>query len=269
MNVGRGNGEDFPFECPICKEDGYIRGQFGGRCLVESSCPSAHVFHLECITEWLETVHQLVINLDKRQCCICRQPALPLIRMNDMRILEDESPYCETRIFNACRTGNLRELRKLLREDGTLANGTYHSVTTGHPAHPLAVAIENEHTDLVRLLIDYHADVNAVGHDGKTPLYIAVQKRRTRDFHRLIKAGADINNVLKVLHTGIREGDATLLGYLISTGPGQPALNDALREAAERGQTQCLEILIRAGANNLDDALCAAAGQGQIQCLTP
>ena len=266
MNVGSGNVADLAFECSICKADGYTRGQFGGHSLVESYCPSAHVFHLECITRWLETVHQLVISLDKRQCCICRQPALPLIRMNDMRILEDESPYCETRIFNACRTGNLRELRKLLREDGTLANRTYYSVTTAHPAHLLAIAIKNEHTDLVRLLIDYHADVNAVEHDGETPLYIAAQKRRTEDFHMLIKAGADINNVLR---TAIGEGDAPLLGYLISTEPGQLALNNALRDAAGQGQTQCLEILIRAGANNLDDALCAAAGRGQTQCLTP
>ena len=125
MNVGRGNVEDFPFECSICLEDGYIRGQFGGRSLVEASCPVPHVFHLECITEWLESEQQLAISLDKRQC-ICWQPALPLIRMYDMRLFEDESAYCETRIFNACRTGNQRELRKLLREDGTLANRTYH-----------------------------------------------------------------------------------------------------------------------------------------------
>ena len=133
-----------------------------------------------------------------------------------------------------------------------MANRTYHSVTSGHPEHLLAVALKNEHTDLVRLLIDYHADVNAVEHNGETILHIAARAGRTEDFNMLIRAGADINNVLR---TAVQEGDIPLLEYLSSTEPGQLALNNALLEAAERGQTQHLEILITAGANNLDDAL--------------
>ena len=261
MNVGRGNGADLAFKCSICMEDGYIRGQFGGRSLVNTSCPAGHVFHLECITGWLESEQQLAISLDQREC-VCRERALPLIRLAGMELLGDESPYCETRIFNACRTGNLRDLRMLLRENEALANRTYHSVLTGYPEHLLAVAIKNEHTDLVRLLIDYHADVNAAGHDGELPLHIAARLRRTEDLIMLISAGADINNVLR---TAVREGDAPLLEYFVSTQPGQLALSNALYVAAEWGQTQCLKSLINLGAKDLNGALYAAVLSENIE----
>uniref|UniRef100_UPI0021481474 ankyrin repeat domain-containing protein n=1 Tax=Endozoicomonas sp. ONNA2 TaxID=2828741 RepID=UPI0021481474 len=262
--IGR-NGTDLFFECPICTgEDGYF-GQFGGRSLVRTSCDSRHVFHLECITGWLDSEQQSAKTLDQREC-VCRQPALPLIRMDGMRPLFDESPYCETLIYNYCQNGRLPELRALLRQNETLANLTYHSVTTGYPEHLLAVALKNEHTDIVRLLIDYHADVNAVEHNGETILQIAARLGRTEEFNMLIRAGANINNVPR---TAVQGGDAPMLQYPSSTQPGQLALNIALLEAAERGQTQRLGSLITAGANNLSHALRIATERGQTQCLRP
>ena len=262
MDSVRGNTTGFSFECSICKgDDGNIRGQHGGRSLVKTSCnPVPHVFHLECITEWLDR-QQSASSLDQRKC-ICRQPALPLIRLDRSNILDDESPYCESVMLNASRTGDLDTLRMLLSQDETLANRTYRSVLTGHPEHPLAVAINYGRSHCSRALIDCGADVNAAGHNGETPLYIAAQKRRTEDFNMLIKAGADINNVLR---TAVREGDAPLLRYLISTEPSKLALNNALREAAERGQTQFLEILIRAKANDFDRAWYIAALSENIE----
>ncbi|WP_257296893.1 ankyrin repeat domain-containing protein [Endozoicomonas sp. YOMI1] len=260
--VGRNEANLF-FECSICSGDDGYYGQLGGRSLVKTSCDARDVFHLECITDWLNSEQQSAMALDQRQCA-CRQPALPLIRMDGRRPLVDKSPYCETQIFYYCRTGNLPELRALLRQDKTLANRTYHSVTTGHPEHLLAVALKNGHTNVVGLLIGFGADVNAVEHNGETPLQIAARMRRTEDFNMLVRAGADINNVLR---TAVQGGDAPLLQYLSSTESGQLALNNALREAAERGQTQRLEILITAGANNLNDALRVATERGQTQCL--
>ncbi|WP_257266391.1 ankyrin repeat domain-containing protein [Endozoicomonas sp. ONNA2] len=182
MDGVRGNGTDLFFECAICSgDDGYV-GQLGGRSLVKSSCDAREVFHLECITEWLESVQQSARTLDQRQC-ICKQPALPLIRIDGRKLLDDEFRYCGTQIYDYCRTGNLPELRTLLRQDEALANRTYHSVTSGHPEHLLAVALKNEHTDLVRLLIDYHADVNAVEHNGETILHIAARAGRTEEFN--------------------------------------------------------------------------------------
>ncbi|WBA82896.1 hypothetical protein [Endozoicomonas sp. GU-1] len=101
----------------------------------------------------------------------------------------------------------------LLRQDNTLANRLYYSVTTGHPEHLLAVALKNEHTtDVVRLLIDCliecRADFNAVEHNGETILQFAARMRRTKEFNMLERAGADINNLVR---TATQGGDAPLL----------------------------------------------------------
>ncbi|WP_422447789.1 hypothetical protein [Endozoicomonas sp. ALB091] len=66
------------------------------------------------------------------------------------------------------------------------------------------------------------------------------------------------------LHVAALEGNPELLRHHFSAIPAG-LFNDSLLNAAKKGQTQYLNILFKAGANNLDDALRAAAGQGQ--CL--
>ncbi|WBA80348.1 ankyrin repeat domain-containing protein [Endozoicomonas sp. GU-1] len=268
MHSVSGNTTDFSFNCSNCiGDDRHIRGQYGGYLLVKASCPESHVFHLECITQWLDSDLQKVKRLDERQCSQCMQPALPLVPLDGSQVPGDESPYCESPMLNACRTGNLETLKILLAEDETLANRTYRSALTGHPEHPIAVAINYGHTDCVRVLVDCHADVNAVGLDGETPLQnTTTRQRQTIDLQMLLTgAGVNIDNVL---HTAVREGNAELLEYLNSTQPSQRALDNALNEAAGQGQTQCLEPLINMGANDLNGALSEAAEQGKTQCLT-
>ena len=74
--------------------DDPIRGQRAGRSMVKTSCPASHVFHLSCISEWLDI--QAPESLDRRKCCQCNYPALPLLRMDGLQVRDDESRYCET-----------------------------------------------------------------------------------------------------------------------------------------------------------------------------
>ncbi|MBO9484635.1 ankyrin repeat domain-containing protein, partial [Salinisphaera sp. G21_0] len=261
--VGR-NGADVRFNCSsICINDEHIRVQFGGHSLVETSCkPEPHVFHLGCITRHLD--EQSETSLDQRRCSECEQTALPLIRKDGESDDDDESPYCESRMLNVCRSGNLRMLNRHLEKDKTLVNQPYRSALTGHPEYLLAVALKHQHTGLARTLIDHGADVNAADHQGETPLHTAARQRCTEVFNILIEAGANINNVLR---TAVREGNDSLLEYLISTELSQSKLNIALREAAGQGRSQYLIPLMNKGANDLNGALREAAGQGQKQCL--
>ncbi|WP_257294567.1 hypothetical protein [Endozoicomonas sp. YOMI1] len=155
MHSVSGNTTDFSFSCSTCMgDDRHIRTQPGGHSLVKTSCPASQVFHLECITRWLDSEQQKVRRLDQRQCSECMEPALPLIRLGGKSVLDDESPYCESLMLNACRTGNLKTLKMLLAEDETLANRTYRSALTGHPEHPLAVAINYGFTACEKLLVE-------------------------------------------------------------------------------------------------------------------
>ncbi|WP_257294553.1 hypothetical protein, partial [Endozoicomonas sp. YOMI1] len=54
------NNTNLSFICPICLDnDGITSGQSGGQTLVRTSCQSKpHVFHLGCITKWLDGEQQ-------------------------------------------------------------------------------------------------------------------------------------------------------------------------------------------------------------------
>lgn len=223
------------FGCIIClDDDDSITGHLGGRALVKASCNAIpHVFHLQCITHWLDNQPEERA-LDQRQCAACRQPALPLIRLVGGSVFDDESPYCESLMLNACRTGDREALKAMLAHNEGLANRTYRSALTGLPVYPLSIAIDYGHTDCARDLVNsiesiksslytadqkgniealtagLHAaaskgsveslnllinltDINAANGEGKTPLHIAVQNGRTLFLKELMGAGANVN----------------------------------------------------------------------------
>ncbi|MBO9496644.1 ankyrin repeat domain-containing protein [Thalassotalea sp. G20_0] len=184
------------FTCSICLGSNEVTtGQSAWHTtLVRTSCqPKPHIFHLGCITEWLDGDQQKRKSLDQRQCCDCKQPALPLVRVNGSRILEKDSFYCESLVLHVCRTGDLTTLNKLLALDASLATQMYLSAVTDWAVYPLAIAIDSGHIDCAQALIDHQADVNAADQEGRTPLHIAAENGNVQCLKWLVTHGASVN----------------------------------------------------------------------------
>lgn len=83
---------------------------------------------------------------------------------------------------------------------------------------PLHVAIENEHSDIVKVLLHHNADANIDGWDG-TPLYLAVMKRNTEVVKSLLIHKANPNHTTDhnkpVLYISAENGDFEIVKLLL------------------------------------------------------
>jgi hypothetical protein len=131
----------------------------------------------------------------------------------------------------ACISGDLRAARLLIERDPTLI-GTYGQVEVDAMrrigAHwgwtPLHLAAHYGHLEIVDLLIEQHADLEAKALNaiGNTPLGAAVWGDRLDVVERLIRAGADLNvknNFGQApLHRAVHRGAHRIARLLIASG---------------------------------------------------
>jgi ankyrin repeat protein len=94
-------------------------------------------------------------------------------------------------IIRACKSGNLLRVRELLKTDSGLVNSLDSDAST-----PLHCATWKGHLEVVRLLLDAGANVNAHNendHWGTTPLHAAAHANQAAIAQLLIDRGAEIN----------------------------------------------------------------------------
>lgn len=113
-------------------------------------------------------------------------------------------------------------------------------------ASPLWTASKNGHIGIVHQLISAGARVNQVTEGGETPLFIACEHGHPRVVSVLLAAKAAVsqeaNDGSAPLFAAMQNSDYNKAVYLRQT-PGQPE---------KRGQRQCVELLLRAGARKED-----------------
>ena len=110
---------------------------------------------------------------------------------------------CATALHDAAKRGDINTLTQLLNSGKYDVNA---KETARYSETPLHFAIQNGHIDIVKLLIDRGADVNAVTGYGATPLWLAAVRGKPDIAKLLISKGADIDTAIAKAEVGERSG---------------------------------------------------------------
>jgi len=94
----------------------------------------------------------------------------------------------ESAFLDACRKGDLEEVKRLYDEDNSLVHA---SDTRGYTA--LILAVYNQNSEVAEFLLQHGADPDAMDAAGNTALMGAAFKGYNDLAAKLIKAGADVN----------------------------------------------------------------------------
>ena len=111
--------------------------------------------------------------------------------------------------------------------------------------------------ELIKLLIEAGANVNAKENDGRTPLMCAADKGHSEIVKLLIENGADVNAKNNYGHTSLMcaagKGHTEIVKLLIEKGANVNAKNNygrtPLMYAADEGHTETVKLLIEKGAD--------------------
>jgi len=168
----------------------------------------------------------------------------------------ESSANLEEELLKAAREGDVEKVKDLLAR-GADPNAIKLGTT------PLHIAAGHGHFDIVKILVENGANVNAKDLMGFTPLHSAIMGNHLAIVKFLIENGADINakaeNELPggtgwtPLHLAASSGNLDIVKYLIDHGADVNAKDDVwftpLHEAARFGHSSVVELLIHHGAD--------------------
>jgi ankyrin repeat protein len=128
-----------------------------------------------------------------------------------------------------------------------------------NPYTPLQIAVLQNHTDVVQLLLEHGADVSATYGRGCTPLHEAACFGHAEVAKVLLENGADVlatyDSGLTPLHQAAQNAEAEVAKVLLQNGADVSAKNDRgwtpLHWAVVNGHAVVVRVLIEHGANIL------------------
>lgn len=182
----------------------------------------------------------------------------------------------ETPLHIAAQYGIVKWVKKLCAHKSININATLMSGET-----PLYLAAINGHENIVRLLLEHHANPKMSRHDGKLAILEAIKKGYSNIVRLLIEYGAPVDSSLKeetLLHYAIHHKNDHLVKCLLERGAHPDCVNaegaTPLHLAVERGNVNTAYLLLMHGAvvNSRDSRnatpLFYAASHGHASCVT-
>ena len=160
------------------------------------------------------------------------------------------SPFAHVELWHAAFYGDVAKVRRLLK-GGADVNFVHNGVT------PLFVAAQNNHTAVIKLLLENKAEVDmANNNDGSTPLSIAAENGRTDAMKLLLKHKAMIDKARDdgrtPLYIAAARGRTESMQFLLKhKATVDEAANDGatpLFIAAANSHADAMQLLLRHGA---------------------
>ncbi|XP_033725516.1 E3 ubiquitin-protein ligase MIB2-like [Pecten maximus] len=144
-------------------------------------------------------------------------------------------------IVTAAARGDLSAVKNLLGKNKDLANCTFKNLT------PLMISAHEGHEDVVKLLVDNGAKVNATNPENTTALLSAIAGKKEAVAAYLVQKGANVNvanmHGRSTAHTAAYEGMNNILKMVLEKGcnpnnrdsDGDTPLHDAIMKRNDRG----------------------------------
>jgi ankyrin repeat protein len=164
-----------------------------------------------------------------------------------------------TPLFYAAWAGDVPSTRRLLEAGAAVsprARRLWACLT------PLHAALQRGHREVAAVLLEHGADVNACGDERElywpTPLHVAARWGTEADLLRLLEHGADPNagsaapdTLNSALAWGVMARKVELVRLLLERGLDlrHPRHREALHQAAQRGCSEMVRLLIENGAD--------------------
>ncbi len=284
--------------CPICYEDLKNPPSFDGHNVeVVNVKPRMcqHGYHYSCISSLFDEK----TNIKDRVCCVCSMSGLPLdvisgspdegapfirhqameaVYQNNIQKLTELlacNPVLKLRFFNnplidmnltLLQTAAIYgrdKIAKLLLKEGTTVDATGKSGLT-----PLHFAAQNQHIEMVRLLLEAEAKVDGIPDRaepcGLTPLHFAAQNGYIEVVKLLLGRGANVNATVTngaqcgctPLHLAAQNGHSDVVNELLQEGAYENAIlfsdqeygATPLHSAAQNGHSTVVWLLLKSRA---------------------